>query len=102
MDVEGYEAEVIEGMVSTLTAARAPAEAFIEVHSIYLRRGGSSARSFVERMYGLGYAIKAARFQGGVEVIVYSNSEFYAHPLSEVSYWEVFFNRHGKGCADQE
>ena len=93
MDVEGYEAKIIDGMASTLTGKDAPAGAFIEVHSDLLREAGSSARVFVERMYLMGYRLKAARFRGSDEVVVYSNSEFDAHPLAEVRYWEAFFAR---------
>ena len=98
MDVEGYEAEIIDGMASTLTGKDAPAGAFIEVHSDLLKEAGSSARTFVERMYSLGYRLKAARFVGGDKEVVYSNSEFSAHPLADVAYWEAFFAR--RGCDD--
>ncbi len=95
MDVEGYEAEIIDGMVSTLTDKDAPAGAFIEVHSDLLKQAGSSARTFVENMYLVGYRLKVARFRGGDKVVVYTNSEFNAHPLAEVNYWEAFFARRG-------
>ena len=93
MDVEGYETEVIEGMVDTLTRPDGPVGGFIEVHSEFLCRSGSSGRAFVERMFELGYKIKVSRFEGEDKVVVTSNEKFYAHPLSEVRFWETFFVR---------
>ena len=102
MDVEGFEAEVIEGMVETLTDGDGPVGAFIEVHSEFLCQSGSSGKSFMERMYELGYEIKVSRFEGEDKVVVFSNSEFYAHPLSEVRFWETFFVRRSRGCESQD
>ena len=93
MDVEGYETEVIEGMVDTLTSPNGPVGGFIEVHSEFLCQGGSSGRAFVERMFELGFRIKTSRFEGKDKVVVTSNSEFYDHPLAEVRFWETFFVR---------
>ena len=97
MDIEGFETEVVKGMGATLTAVPGPTGGFIEVHSRILNENGSSARSFMERMARLGYRIKTARFRGRSDVVVSSNGEFYAHPLSEEGYWETFFSR----CRDQ-
>ena len=95
MDVEGFESEVIEGMVETLTSANRPAGAFIEIHPSVLKKTGSSGYSFVTRMEELGYRIKIARYIGQDEHVVHSNSEFFAHPLRETSNcWEAFFVRH--------
>lgn len=94
MDVEGYEAEVVEGMVETLTRDDGPFGAFIEIHPSVLKKSGSSGSSFVARMEELGYQIKIAHYNGWSEPVVYSNSEFFAHPLRETSgCWEVFFVR---------
>lgn len=93
MDVEGYEPEVIEGMVDTLTGDSPPVGGFIEVHSQILNEHGRSARLFLERMHELGYRIKTARYRGRADTVVRSNAEFYDHPLAEVGYWEVFFAR---------
>ena len=93
MDVEGFEGEVVKGMLKTLTASDGPVGAFIEVHSEYLSKSGSSGALFMERMYELGYSIKVSRFQGEDQEVVYSNPEYYAHPLSEEGFWETFFIR---------
>ena len=94
MDVEGFETEVIEGMTGTLSGQHAPSGGFIEVHSELLNRKGISARSFIERMYELGYEIKTARYRRRWDVVVRSNFEFLDHPCSEIGYWETFFRRH--------
>ena len=94
MDVEGFEVEVVEGMVETLTGVNGPVGAFIEMHPSVLKKSGSSGCSFVARMEELGYRIKIARYIGRNEHVVYSNSEFFTHPLRETSNcWEAFFVR---------
>ena len=94
MDVEGFEVEVVEGMVETLTGVNGPVGAFIEIHPSVLKKSGSSGCSFVARMEELGYRIKIARYIGREEHVVRSNSEFLAHPLRETNNcWEAFFVR---------
>ena len=93
MDLEGFEIEVVKGMYETLTAVPSPAGGFIEVHSRLLNENGSSARLFLERMEAFGYRVKAARFRGREDIVVYSNAEFYRHRLSEEGHWETFFVR---------
>ena len=93
MDLEGFETEVVKGMEATLTSVPGPAGGFIEVHSRLLNENGTSALSFLEQMKDFGYRIKTARFRGRGDVLVSSNDEFYAHPLSEEGYWETFFVR---------
>jgi hypothetical protein len=91
MDVEGFETEVVKGMVNTLTGINRPFGGFIEVHSQLLNENGSSARSFLERMNELGYTVKVARFRGRDDIVAFSNLDLYAHPLLENGYWEAFF-----------
>ena len=93
MDIEGFEVEVVKGMVETLTTAQGPTGGFIEVHSRLLNENGSSARVFLEQMEAFGYHVKTARFRGREDIVVYSNTELYTHPLSEEGYWETFFVR---------
>ena len=93
MDVEGFETEVVEGMIRTLTNEDPPEGGFIEIHSELLNRKGTTAWSFIDRMYELGYQIKTARYRGQADVVVSSNSEFLDHPWSETGYWETFFCR---------
>ena len=93
MDLEGFETEVIEGMIGTLAGKSPPQGGFIEVHSRILNENGASARTFLERMEELGYCIQVARWRGRGDIAVYSNLEFYAHPLAEDSHWETFFVR---------
>ena len=102
MDVEGFETEVIEGMTGTLSGPHPPSGGFIEVHSELLNRKGISARSFIGRMYELGYQIKTARYRGRGDVVVRSNFEFLDHPCSEIGYWETFFRRRKWGEANSE
>ena len=93
MDIEGFEVEVVKGMVETLTTVPGPTGGFIEVHSRLLNENGSSARLFLEQMETFGYHVKTARFRGREDVVVYSNAEFYTHHLCEIEYWETFFAR---------
>ena len=93
MDLEGFEVEVVKGMLGTLTAVPGPTGGFIEVHSQLLNENGSSGRLFLEQMEAFGYHVKTARFRGREDVVVYSNAEFYTHQLSEIGYWETFFAR---------
>ncbi len=94
MDVEGFEVEVIEGMVYTLTGTEPPIGGFIEVHPQLLKERKSSAHSFVERMADLGYRVKTARYRGRDDIAVFSNEELYAHSLLEANgCWETFFER---------
>ena len=94
MDVEGFEGEVVEGMVDTLTSDDGPVGAFIEIHPSVLKKSGSSGSAFVARMEELGCQIEIARYNGLDTHVVHSNSEFFAHSKSEASSnWEVFFVR---------
>ena len=93
MDLEGFEVEVVKGMLGTLTAVPGPTGGFIEVHSELLNENGSSGRLFLKQMEAFGYHVKTARFRGREDVMVYSNAEFYTHHLCEIGYWETFFAR---------
>ena len=94
MDVEGLEADVIEGMVKTLNGPEAPLGGFIEVHPVLLKERGSSVRLFLERLRELGYRIKVARYRGRSDTVVHSYEELFSHPLFEASgCWEAFFVR---------